>query len=146
MLAPELAELTRWLQAAARNGYGYSGDNGKVWVLPDIFAGVFGFAVDPDNTDTLNLYCQKSELNWLNPADQCMITPVKDAGCELNFWFLDKVAFVLPVPVAAKFAKVALYVYPDLLTEPIKIFSLGPSCVDHRCRWPAITPRFHFAP
>jgi len=144
MLAPEIAELTKWLQSAARNGYGCSGDNGKVWVLPDSFAGVFGFAIDP-GSDTLNLYCQKSELNWLNPAGQCMIQPVKNLGCELNFWFLDKVAFVLPVPVAAEFAKVALYVYPDLLTKPVKIFTLTP-CTDDRCGWPAATPRFHFVP
>ena len=142
MLVPELAPLTKWLQAAARNDYGCSGDGGKVWVLPESFSSVFGFTAEKE---ILDLYCQQSELTWLNTSIKCTIKAGKNTGCELNFWFLDKVAFVLPVPVSNGFTQIALYVYPDIMTDPIKVFPLAP-CMDDRCDWPTSVPRFHFIP
>lgn len=142
MINPELIPVTKWLQAAAKHGYGCSGDGGKVWVLPETFPSVFGFASDNDN---LNLYCQKSELDWLLPAGNCIANPLGNDESELTFWFLEKVAFVLPVPVPPSFAHVALYVYPDIMSAPAKIFPVH-RVDDKRCSWPTAAPRFHFIP
>lgn len=143
-LPVELAPLALWLQRAAQNSYGASGDNGKVWVLPESFGGVFGVAFD---RETINLYCQNSELEWLSPAGACSVAHVVggDGNGELLFWFMDKIAFVLPVPLNGGVRKVALYRYPDDMSQPVREF-LVPEAVDQRCCWPVSSPRFHFLP
>lgn len=137
----ELKELKTWLIAAAQHKYGCAADEGRVWLLPDTFAMVFGVAYDPDSK-TLNLYCQLSEMQWLQPAMECTFN---HESAELNFWYLNKVAFVLPLPTHDIIETVALYNYPDLLADPLKTFQVqqphnGTSC----CSWPEPIPRFHF--
>lgn len=143
MVPPELAPLTDWLCAASRNNYGYSGDGGKVWILPESFDLVFGFTLEGA---TLNLYCHQSELNWLAPAGRCTARLVDDIS--LIFWFLNKVAFVLPMPPSASVnlaEKVALHLNSDAMAPPVKTFDIRP-CSGHKCAWPVSTPRFHFFP